>query len=94
MQVKNKGQRGWVVGGTLIFPGRTEEVECTAADIAGNGELEAVVVESKPAVKVEVKDEDQGMTKAEIVAALKEKGIEFDIASKKADLQALLDGAE
>lgn len=83
MQVKNISARGWFVFGKTIAPGKQEEVECTEADLVGNAELEAVIV--KP------KEEDQGMTKAEIVAALKEKGVEFDVTAKKADLQTLLD---
>lgn len=46
MQVKNIGQRGWFVLGQIIAPGTTAEVECTEADIAGNGELE--IVKPKP----------------------------------------------
>lgn len=42
MQVKNVGSRGWVVNEKLIAPGKTEEVECTEADIDGNDELEVV----------------------------------------------------
>lgn len=45
MQVKNIGQRGWFVLGQIIAPGTTAEVECTEADIAGNGELEIVKAE-------------------------------------------------
>lgn len=53
MQVKNIGQRGWMVGDKLIAPNKTEEVECTEADIAGNEELEIVKKVGRPAaVKV------------------------------------------
>lgn len=86
MQVKNVSNRGWNVGGITIAPGASAEVECNEADIKDNADLEIV--------KAVLEDEDKGMTKAEIVAALKEKNVEFDPASKKADLQALLDAAE
>ena len=85
MQVKNVSARGWGVMGVYIKPGCTETVECTKADIGENPDLEIIdeVITDK--------DEDQEMTKADIVAALKEKGIKFNPASNKADLQTLLD---
>lgn len=86
MQVKNVSARGWWINGKMVAPGTTETVEATVADIGDNPDL--VIVED------EAKDEDKDMTKAEIVAALKEKGIAFDVTAKKADLQVLLDGVK
>ena len=106
MQVKNVSARGWGVMGVYIKPGCTETVECTKADIGENPDLEIIdevqevkevrdVQETQETDKAEQESEEQEsdkeMTKADIVAALKEKGIKFNPASNKADLQALLD---
>jgi len=106
MQVKNVSARGWGVMGVYIKPGCTEKVECTKADIGENPDLE-IVEDKEEAQDVqdvqetqeideaeqapEEQESDKEMTKADIVAALKEKGIKFNPASNKADLQSLLD---
>ena len=83
MQVKNISARGWAVGEVMIKPGFTETIdEEWRAAIKGNPDLE---ISDSEVVEGE-------MTKAEIVAALKESGVEFNPADKKADLQVLLDG--
>lgn len=85
MQVKNISARGWWVMGQMIAPNETKDVEATKADIGDNPDL---VILEEPEKE---DDEYKGMTKAEIIAALKEKGVEFNPAAKKADLQAMLD---
>lgn len=79
MQVKNKSARVWTVSGVLCVPGQITEIQGgNPADVKGNPDLEVVQVQD-----VEFKE----------VKSLK-KGIEQKTNASKADLQALLDGAE
>jgi len=85
MQVKNISARGWSVNEIMIKPGDTVSVDDSwYAAVKDNKELQ-VTDYTSPSAEGE-------MTKAEIVAALKEAGVEFNPADKKADLQVLLDG--
>lgn len=89
MQIKNKSARVWTVSGVLCVPGQTTEVpDGNPADVKGNPDLEVVQVQD-----VEFK-ESPSLTANEIKALLDEKGIEYKTNASKADLQALLDGAE
>ena len=49
MLVKNVSARGWSVGGKMIAPNETVEVDVSEADIKGNADLEIVLpkVETK-----------------------------------------------
>lgn len=51
MLIKNVSVRPWGVMGTYILPGKTEEVDCTEADIKGNDDLEVVQPKAKPGPK-------------------------------------------
>lgn len=89
MQVKNKSARVWTVSGIPCIPGQITEVPGgNPADVKGNPDLEVVDVQD-----VEFK-ESPSLTANEIKALLDEKGIEYKTNASKADLQALLDGAE
>lgn len=89
MQVKNKSARVWTVSGVLCVPGQITDVPGgNPADVKGNSDLEVVQVQD-----VEFK-EVVSLTANELKAALDEKGIEYKTNASKADLQALLDGAE
>lgn len=64
MKVKNVSARGWWVGGQLIAPLATVELnDSFLADLAGNADLEVIAEEvkagrkSKEQVKEEVKEE-------------------------------------
>lgn len=88
MQVKNNSARLWTVDGIPLIPGKTTTIpDSHAKSIEGIKELEIV----EAAEDVDFKEVPT--TKAEIAAALKEKGIEFNSADSKAELQALLDAA-
>lgn len=43
MLVKNVSARGWTVGGKMIAPGETLDVEVGEADVKGNADLEVVL---------------------------------------------------
>lgn len=88
MKVKNTSQtRAYHIGAVLIAPGATAEVPDSAeADLKGEKELEIV---GGPAL-----DEEKGMTKAELQAALTDAGIDYSSTANKAELQALFDGAK
>lgn len=47
MLVKNISARGWGVGGVIIAPLETKEVECTEADVKDNPDLVIVKAEVK-----------------------------------------------
>lgn len=90
MKVKNTGARLWTVDGIPLIPGKTTEIpDSHAKSIEGIEELK--VVKEDKVETVEFKEVPT--TKNEIMAALKEKGVEFNSADSKAELQALLDAA-
>lgn len=53
MLVKNVSARGWFVGGTIIAPLETKEVDVSEADIKGNADLEVVKSTEKKLSKKE-----------------------------------------
>ena len=91
MQVKNISARGWMIDGTMVKPGDTETIpDSWYAAVKDNPDLK--ISDYEAVDSSDNKDSEKELTKAEIVAALKEAGIEFNPADKKADLQVLLDG--
>jgi hypothetical protein len=89
MKIKNNAKHVYHIGGVVCLPGAiTSGVpDSSEADLKGlEHHLEiiggAVIIEEK------------GMTKAELQTALLERGVDYSPTANKAELQALLDGAQ
>lgn len=88
MKVKNNSKtRPYHIGNMFIGPGQTKDgiPDAAEADLKGHEDLEII--------GGAVIEEEKGMTKAQLQAALTEKGIEYPYTANKAELQALYDAA-
>lgn len=70
MLVKNVSARGWYVGGKIIAPLETVEVDVSEADIKGNTDLEIVKSTEKKLTKKEQEAADLATKEAEELAEL------------------------
>lgn len=84
----NSNVRAYHVRNVMIAPGQSKEfTDDVSADIKGLDDLKA---SGAKAEDVEFAEE-KSMSKADLIAALDEAGIEYPSNANKADLQALLD---
>lgn len=91
MKIENTSARLWTIEGIPLIPGKITTIPDSHAESIKGCEGLRVVPE---AVAEDAEFKELPTTKAQLAAALKEKGIEFDPAANKADLQALYDAAE
>ena len=79
MLVKNVSARGWSVGGKMIAPNETLDVDVKEADIKGNADLEIVKSTEK---KLSKKELDKAIAEAQ-------KAVDDAIANDDADALAI-----
>jgi superfamily I DNA and RNA helicase len=93
MKVENIGARLYTLpDGTKLIPGAPAIEVDDAQEVNIKGIKELKVTHTPKAQEVEFKEVPT--TKAELAAALTEKGVKFDQSQSKAELQALYDEAK